>query len=94
MGAKQMLSKMYLYQFTEPQLKDDIILSEFRNGISIKDQNFLKVMKENMVLVNGHYQIPIHLKNSDVKFPNNRKQVETLLEGLEKWFKRDQKFFQ
>ena len=51
-------------------------------------------MKENMVLVNGHYQIPIPLKNSDVKFPNNRKQVETLLEGLEKWFKRDQKFFQ
>ena len=56
MGAKQMLSKMYLHEFTEPQLKDDIILSEFRNGISIKDQNFLKVMKENMVLVNGHYR--------------------------------------
>ena len=51
-------------------------------------------MKEDMVLVNGHYQIPIPLKNSDVKFPNNRKQVEKLLEGLEKWFKRDQKFFQ
>ena len=89
-----MLQKIYLHEFTEPQLKDDISLSGFKNGISIEDQKFLKVMKENTVLVNGHYQIPLPLKDPDVKFPNNRKQVEKQLEGLEKRFKRDQKFFQ
>ena len=94
MGIKQMLQKIYLHEFTEPQLKDDISLSGFKNGISIEDQKFLKVMKENTVLVNGHYQIPLPLKDPDVKFPNNRKQVEKQLEGLEKRFKRDQKFFQ
>ena len=94
MVNKQMLQKIYLHEFTEPQLKDDISLSGFKNGISIEDQKFLKVMKENTVLVNGHYQIPLPLKDPDVKFPNNRKQVEKQLEGLEKRFKRDQKFFQ
>ena len=49
-----MLQKIYLYEFTKPQLKNDISLSEFKNGISTKDQKFLKVMKENTVLVNGH----------------------------------------
>ena len=94
MGIKQMLQKIYLHEFTEPQLKDDKCLSEFKNGISIEDQRFLKVMKENTVLVNGHYQIPLPLKDPDVKFPNNRKQAEKQLEGLEKQFKRYQKFFQ
>ena len=94
MGIKQMPQKIYLHEFTEPRLKDDKSLSEFKNGILIEDQKFLKVMKENTVLVNGHYQIPFPLKVPDVKFPNNRKQAEKRLEGLEKRFKRDQKFFQ
>ena len=94
MGIKQILQKIYLHEFTEPRLKDDKSLSEFKNDISIEDQRFLKVMKENTVLVNGHYQIPLPLKVPDVKFPNNRKQAEKRLEGLEKRFKRDQKFFQ
>ena len=94
MGIKQMLQKIYLHEFTEPQLKNDISLSELKNGISIEDQKFLKVMQENTVLVNSHYQIPPPPKDSDVKFPDNRKQAEKRLEGLEKRFKRDQKFFQ
>ena len=69
-------------------------LSQFKNGISIEDQKFLKKMKENAVLVKGHYQTPLALKDPDVKFPNNRKQAEKRLEGLEKQLKRDQKFFQ
>ena len=44
MGIKQMLQKIYLHEFTEPQLKNDISLSELKNGISIEDQKFLKVM--------------------------------------------------
>ena len=69
-------------------------LSQFKNGISIEDQKFLKKMKENAVLVKGHYQTPLALKDPDVKFPNNRKQAEKRLERLEKQLKRDQKFFQ
>ena len=42
MGIKQMLQKLYLHEFTEPQLKDDISLSKFKNNISIEDQKFLK----------------------------------------------------
>ena len=89
-----MLQKIYLLEFTEPQLKDDRNLFEFRNGISIEDQKFLKVMKKNTVLASGHYQIPLPLKDPDVKSPDNRKQVKKRLEGLEKQVRRDQKFFQ
>ena len=46
MGIKQMLQKIYLHEFTEPQLKNDISLSEFKNGILIEDQKFLKVSKQ------------------------------------------------
>ena len=35
-----------------------------------------------------------HLVQGDAKFPNNRKQAEKQLEGLEKQFKRDKKFVQ
>ena len=91
MGINQMLQKIYLHEFTEPQLKDDMRLSEFRNGISIENQKLkvMKVMKENTILVNGHYQIPLPLKDPDVNFRNNRKQAAKRLEGLEKRFKRD-----
>ena len=60
-----MLQKICLHEFTKPQLKDDISLSEFKNGISIEDQKFLKVMKENTVLVNGYYQISLPLKHPE-----------------------------
>ena len=76
MGIKQMLQKIYLHEFTETQLKDDISLFGFKNSISIEGQKFLKVTKENKLLVNGHYQIPLPLKDPDLKFPNNRKQAE------------------
>ena len=94
MDITQMLQKVYLHEFSEPQLKDDISLSGFKNGISIEDQKFLKAMKENTFLVNGHYQIPVPLKDPDLTFPNSSKQVEKRLEGLEKRLKRNQKFFQ
>ena len=81
MGIKQMLQKIYLHEFTEPQLKDGISLSGFKNSISTEDQKFLKVMKENTVLVNGHYQIPLPPKHPGVKFPKNRKQAENDLKG-------------
>ena len=58
MGIKQMLKKIYLHEFTESQLKDDISLCEFKNGISIEDQKFLKVMKEN-TLVNKFWSMVI-----------------------------------
>ena len=36
MGVKELLQKMYQQEFTEPQLTDDMNLSEFRNGISFE----------------------------------------------------------
>ena len=76
-----MLQKIYLHEFAEPQLKDDIRLSEFKNGISIEDQKFLKVMKENTILVNGHYQILLPLKGPDVNFQKTGNKQKNDLKG-------------
>lgn len=51
-------------------------------------------MKDNTVLVNGHYQILISPKTLDVNFPNNWKQTEKRSDGPEKRFKRDHRSFQ
>lgn len=51
-------------------------LPELKYDISNAVQKILKLMKKNTVLVNANYQIPLYLKNSDVKSPNNKKQAE------------------
>ena len=63
-----MLQNICPHEFTEPWLKDDKNLSEFRNGISNEDQKFLKVTKKNTVLFNDHYQIPLPQKDPDQSF--------------------------
>ena len=45
-------------------------------------------------LANHHYQIPLPLKNRDVKFPDNRKQAEKRLQNLEKKLHRNHKFYE
>ena len=89
-----MLQKIYLHEFTDWTWTKRWHKSEFENIMSIEDQKFLKVMKENTVLDNGYYQIPLPLKDQNVKFPNNWKPAEKRLEELEKRYKRNQKFFQ
>ena len=76
-----MLQKIYIHEFAKPQLKDYIRLSEFKNGISIKDQKFLKVMKENTILVNGHYQILLPLKGPDVNLQKTGNKQKSDLKG-------------
>lgn len=42
--------------------------------------------------INGHYQLPLPLKYSDVSMPNNKKVVEQCLEHLKRRLQRDQLF--
>ena len=93
--VKKMLQKIYEHEFTEPQLKEeDKDLLGKGNVVSVDDRKFLKLMKENTTMIQGHYQVPLPLKDENVKLPNNRKQALWRLQSLQKRFVRDQNFFQ
>ena len=63
------LTRMYQHDFNE--VGDLSILK----GASQEDIKFLKTMEENVEKVDGHYQLPLPFRNSDVMFPNNKPQV-------------------
>ena len=83
---------MYQHEFIEPSLDNGI--DDKGHGVSFEENKFMKLMNEETVFVNGHYQTPLPLKNPDVKFPDNRKQAEKRLQNLEKKLHRNHKFYE
>ena len=63
------LMRMYQHDFNE--VGDSSIL----NSVSQEDMKFLEIMNEQVVKVDGHYQLPLPFRNPDVKFANNKSQV-------------------
>ena len=67
-----MLKKIYEGEFTEQQLKFSSIVVELLGEILHDDQQFLKLMDQETIKVDGHYVVPLPLKSKDVNLPNNR----------------------
>eukprot|EP00794_Sanderia_malayensis_P002302 gene2302-2651_t len=89
-----LLEKIYRNDFTEPQLP--LTNSTIRGAaeeVSQNDLKFLKLMNKKVKKIEGHYMLPLPLKNPDAKLPNNRKQAEHRLKRLKKRFQKDQNFF-
>ena len=93
-GIKEMLKKIYMsdFQDTISDREDSIIgkMSEIPN----EDRRFLKILDAQTLKVGNHYQIPLPLKNPDVKLPNNRKVAERRLLYLKKRLMKDDRFHQ
>ena len=82
--VKKMLQKIYEHEFTEPQLKEeDKDLLGKGNVVSVDDRKFLKLMKENTTMIQGHYQVPLPLKDENNNLANNRKQASWSLQILQ-----------
>ena len=68
-----LLMKMYERDFVEPQLqhcanKININYDKF----SRNDRRFLDFMDQKAVKVDGHYELPMSLKDEEIRLPNNR----------------------
>ena len=91
-GIKEMLRKIYMsdFQDTISEREDSIIgkMSEISND----NRRFLKILDAQTMKVGNHYQIPLPLKNPDVKLPNNRKVDERRLVYLKKQLIKDDRF--
>ena len=71
---KQMLLDMYHNDFTEPTLEKGNITE--MNGLLVEDKRFLSLAEEETKLVDGHYHVPLPLKNPDAEQDLRNKSVK------------------
>ena len=70
------LNQMYLQDFNEPHGE--------KEGLSTEDRKFLQIMEQNATKINGHYQLPLPLRNPKPNLPKNRRQVGSRLPSLKR----------
>ena len=75
-GIKLMLQNLYNEEFNEvqPERKNGVF-GELEN-LSAEDKQFMKMMENGAEFVNGHYQLPLPLRNPALIMLNNRTMVE------------------
>ena len=88
------LMKMYEHDFVEP------LLQHCANKIGINydklsrnKRRFLDSMDQKAVKVDGHYELPLPMKDEDIRLPNNRAAAMKRLEAFRRKFEKDGRFF-
>ena len=79
-----MLNHMYQQDFNDANGE--------KEGLSVEDRRFLQIMKDGVVKVDGHYQLPLPLRNKDVNLPNNRFQAVSRLSSLKRKMLADSEY--
>ncbi len=62
-------------------------------GLSREDLRFMDMVTKSAKHIDGHYQVALPLKNSNIGMPNNRKVVEQRLYHLKRRLQRDPVFY-
>ena len=76
--VKSMLKKIYEQEFTEPNMRFTSVIGETTGDVSFDDQIFLRIMDQETVQVDNHYEVPLPLKSTDVTFPNKTAAMKRL----------------
>ena len=79
------LRKMFLLDFPEE-------MNSEQQAMSHEDLQFIKIMKDNVTKVEGHYQLPLPFKESSPTIPNNKKHALQRLASVKYKMLKDQKF--
>ena len=80
------LKQMYMSDFNE------VAGNSEEKGLSQEDKKFLRIMREGITMIDGHYQLPLPLRDPGVKMPNNRTKVAHMIErSLKPSLKRNSK---
>ena len=69
-GISDLLKKLYATDFMENQTLPSNGINEKLNEVSAEDIKFLKIMDEGCARPDGHYQLPLPFRNSEVDLPN------------------------
>ena len=89
--TKSMLKKIY-EEFTEPNMRFTSVIEETTGDVSYDDQIFLRLMDEETVHVDNHYEVLLPLKSTDFTFLNNKSTAMKRLNSLKGRFIRDKSF--
>ena len=89
-----MLKRIYEGDFTEQQIKFSSIIDETLGEISHDDQQFLKLMNQETIKVDGHYVVSLPLKSKDVNLRNNRVLALKRLNCLQRSLLKDGYFYE
>ena len=77
----------------ESDFSENAAVSECKLGESVQDRKFLKIMDNGLEqLTNGHFELPLPLKNEEVKLPNNRMSALKRLNGLKNRLLRNEQY--
>ena len=85
---------IYEHDFAEPESQYCV-----NNKINLNDDNlskndrFLELMEREAVKTDGHYQLPLPLKDKELVLPNNRMPAMKHMQSLKERFKRDEQFY-
>ena len=63
-----------------------------KKEMSQQDMRFMEILDEGKKLKDGHYQIPLLLKQEDVRLPCNKHQAAQRLSYLKRKFDKNEKF--
>ena len=89
-SIESLLMKMYKHDFVEPQLQHCANkISINYDKLSRNDRRFLNLMDQKAVKVDGHHDLPLPLKDKDIRLPNNRAAAMKRLEFLRRKFEKD-----
>ena len=80
------LNRMLDLEFNTSRSRND-------SGLSLDVTRLMKLMKKECKLVDGYYQLPLHLRNQNVQMPNNRDVALQRMNGLKKRFIKNDKFY-
>ena len=87
---KELLQQIYMADFTESGKAGE--KQQFTEKyLSQDDLHFMKIMKENVRMVNGHYQLPLPFKGR-CNLPNNRIQAISRCRWIQRKLERNKKF--
>ena len=79
---------MYNHEFTELQHK----VNRENDGMSQEDLKYMQVLDNGTRFNDGHYGIPLPLRDDVIRFPNNRLQAEKRFTYLQRKMPRNHQF--
>ena len=67
-------------------------VAEDKREWSWEDRKFMNMMDESCILIDGHYQVDLPLRDTELKLPNNKEMAENRLKSLQKKMGRISQF--
>ena len=93
-SIESMLEKIYKNDFVELELQycaNKINLNY--DNLSKNDRKFLELMRKEAVKIDGHFQVPLPLKDEEVVLPDNKMAAMKCMQSLKKKFEKDEQLY-